>query len=159
MKSLIISKDNKGFTRTLNLVHGFTLIEIAIVLAIIAGLFAIAAFVDGNMYQRNLLASEQETLVSILQKARSQSMNNVDTNAHGVHIDTEDYVLFLGQNYVPNDTNNEKIAKNDKISVSNLNNIVFAQLSGEPNKTGKIILDGGTQQKFITIKTGGLINW
>ena len=137
---------------------GFTLVEVVIVISIIALLFAIGSLVDSGMYQRRLISAEQAVAISVLQKARNQAMNNMYASEYGVHIDPDAYVLFRGPSYVPNDPNNETIPKNSHISISGLRDIVFAQLSGEPNNPGQIILDDGTQQKYINIKRGGLID-
>lgn len=148
MKSPTISKDK-----------GFTLIEIAVVLAIITLLFAIGFFVDLSMDSRNSLGSEETTLISILEKARGEAMNNIDHISHGVHVETNAYILFEGSNYAPSDTLNEVIKKNKNISISGLNDIAFKQLSGKPNNPGQIILDDGTQQKTIKVMGDGLVDW
>jgi prepilin-type N-terminal cleavage/methylation domain-containing protein len=167
MKSPTASIDKgKGFGKS---DKGFTLFEIIVVIALIAGLFAVGSFVDLSMINRNLLSTEEATLVSVLQKAQNEAMNNIDAKPHGVHIDINAYTLFEGTTYSSSSTTNEVINRNSKIVVSGINDtaftlpydIVFEQLSGEPNPTGLITLKetGGVNQKDINIRSGGLIDW
>ena len=151
MKSLIISK---------NKIRGFTLIEILIVIALIGFIISLGNVVNIDFYSREVRLSEQATLISILQKARSDAMNNIHTTSHGVHIDNDTYTFFEGTNYNSNESTNQAIKRNPNITISGLENIVFEQLSGNTENTGTIILeDTNNIEKFINIKANGLIDW
>jgi prepilin-type N-terminal cleavage/methylation domain-containing protein len=159
MKSQQISKDKELALSERSESNGFTLMEVMVVIAIITGLFVMGSFVDLSVINRRSIASEQVTLVSVLQKARNQSMNNIYAKSHGVHIDTGEYILFKGTSYSPSDPANEKIAKNNSTVISGINDIVFEQLSGNPSVTGEIILNDGSITKTIKITANGLIDW
>jgi len=130
-----------------------------VAIAIIAGLFTVGSFIDMGVINRRSISAEQLALVSILQKARNQAMSNIDHIEHGVHIDPDAYTLFEGTNYSPISLTNEIITKSGKTTISGLNDIYFAQLSGEPSTTGLITLNNGTVTKTINIINGGLIDW
>ncbi len=141
---------------------GFTLIEILVVIGIILLIFGAGSFINFSSYNHTLINTEETTLVSILSKARSQAMNNIDASSHGVYIEADDYVLYDGTNFTTG-TNKEVMPKNSKTAITTNygGDIYFTQLSGEPSGTlpAVINLNDGTNTRTITIKTGGVIDW
>jgi Tfp pilus assembly protein FimT len=139
--------------------RGLTLIEILVVIGILIGLFAIGSLFDTSSLSRQTVSSEQAMLVSILQKARSRAMNNVDHVKHGVHIDpsSDQFVIFEGSSYVGAPTD-EEIPRNTSIVPSGATDAVFDQLSGN-SADASITLTQGPQAKTIDIKANGLISW
>jgi len=155
MKSLTVSKNNThGMLNS-----GFTLIEILVTMGILGIIFAGSHFISLDSYGIKLLETEHASLISILQKARNRSMNNVFESSHGVHIELNEYVIFRKLPYDPNENTNEHISRNPNISITGINELSFEQLSGEPDITGEIILYDGTRTKRINIIKGGLIDW
>ena len=128
---------------------GFTLIEILVVIGVIVLLFAASYLVTFDTYGKNLLSNEEEKLVSILSKARSRAMNNIDEMDHDVSIESDKYVL----------DSDEEIEKNENIEITGITSVAFEQLSGKPSETGDIVLDDGIRTETITIYPGGMINW
>ncbi len=139
--------------------NGFTFVEVLVTMAIVAGLFVVGSFVSFDTYRGDLLKAEQATLVSVLQKARSRAMNNIDATPHGVYIDSNFFTLFRGSVYNPLSSTNERIQRNSGVVISVIDPVVFAQLSGEPTPTGDIVLTYGARTATISIKRGGLIHW
>lgn len=154
MKSPIISKDKNS---------GFTLVEILVVLAIVGVIFLAGAFVDLNSLHREILTTEQTILVSLLESARNRAMNNLEHSKHGIHIDEDFFVLFVGSDYTPEDNLNEKTKRNKNISITtvpeNINEVIFDQISGDPNILVDFYLNDGIRTKSIKVKEGGLIDW
>ena len=76
--------------------NGFTLIEILITIGIFAVIATIGLIISLDFYRSYAFRSEESTIVSILQKARSQSMDNIDQVRHGVHFQADPlkYILF-----------------------------------------------------------------
>jgi prepilin-type N-terminal cleavage/methylation domain-containing protein len=139
--------------------RGFTLIEILVVSGVLTLLFFAGSFLDIGSYGRGLISREEELLVSILSKARSRAMNNVYETEHGVHIDSDTYVLFRGSSYSALNSTNEPLEKNSNISIAGINDIVFKQLSGEAGTSGVITLSDNLGSRTITISKSGLIDW
>ncbi len=138
---------------------GFTLVEVLVVMAIISGLFVSGSFVSFDFYRGDLLRAEQATMVSVLQKARSRAMNNIDASQHGVYIDSNFYILFRGPASTTALSTNERIPRNSAVLISGINNVVFTQLSGEPDFPDDIILTYGARTATVSIRNGGLIDW
>ena len=149
MQSQTILKDNKGFT----------IIEIIVVIGLIVAILAFGSIFDINSFSRELARGETSTLVSVLNKARSKSMNNLYNAPHGVYIDTNDFVIFRTSSYNPTEPTNEKFPRNTNVAISGMNSVIFERLSGEPNTTGVFTLSDGTNTKTIEIKSSGLIEW
>lgn len=159
MKLLIALKNNRGFT----------LIEILVTMGLVGMLFVAGSFMDISSIGRELVISENTTLVSALQKARSRAMNNIYASPHGVYFGTDEaeYIVFRGASYDSDDVANEHIERNINVVVSakddngnDFQEIYFEQLSGKPNIVGKITLDDGVQTpRVIDISENGLIAW
>ncbi len=138
---------------------GFTLVEVLVVMAIISGLFVAGTFVSFDVYRGDLLKSERAMLVSVLQKARSRAMNNIDASPHGVYIDSNFYIIFRGVSSTTAPSTNERIPRNSGVVISGINNVVFTQLSGEPLTVGDIVLTYGIRTATVSVRNGGLIDW
>jgi type II secretory pathway pseudopilin PulG len=155
MKLQIVSK-NKAFT----------LIEIILVLTIFISLLAIGTFIEPKTHNKRLLSSEHDILISILLKARNQSMNNINGKKYGIHIDSDSYIIFNDFPYDKNNINNISFPKNKNIKITaspillDQNNeieIIFNQLSGEIENEGQIKMEDDLMTKYINLIKNGLI--
>lgn len=151
MKSQTTLKDNNH--------RGFSLIEIMIGMAVISLIFLAGYFTSTDSFSRELIISENLTLVSVLQKARNSAMNNIYAHPHGVHIEEDAYVIFRVSPYDTSEPTNERIPRNSKIAISGLEEVIFAQLSGEPDRVGDFIVSDGLRTKKVSVIKGGLISW
>jgi prepilin-type N-terminal cleavage/methylation domain-containing protein len=157
---------------------GFTMIEIAVVIGLLAIIASLSLFISTESYKGNNFRNERDLLVTSLQHARAQSINNVcvgncgtpaDGKPHGVHIVDDgnghisQYVVFQGITYNPTDPMNSIVDVKGKISQilshGGLTDIYFSQLSGNANPTGSINLYDGVSTSTITIGREGQILW
>lgn len=144
--------------------RGFTLIEIVVVIAILGMILVFGLITTMDSFKRSTLQTEQSTLVSALEKARSRAMNNINESKWGVCFLTPNYVIFQGTTCAPASTN-ELISANANIAnLSDFSNpakfpaIIFSQLSG--NTTGATIhMTDGIKSAITTINYEGTINW
>lgn len=148
---------------------GFTLIEILVSIAILAIILTLGLFVSLDFYKSYAFHSEKNTIVSILQKARGQSLNNIDQTRHGVHFEPDvsnpqrvaSYTIFEGSNYVQNDQNNIIVAASYGVLITSPAlpfDVIFDQLSGSSSdKT--IIVSNGVNPYNITVNSEGQIDW
>jgi Tfp pilus assembly protein FimT len=158
MESLNIFKSDKSFFILPKSGTGFTLIEITLVIALIIIIFGFGLTISFDSFRKNYLKTERDTLISVLQKARGEAINNVNDTQHGFYFDGTDYVLFEGSSSPG--TQELKITKNPSITISGLTEVVFEQLSGDANSVGDIILsDGINPAVTININQEGRINW
>lgn len=140
--------------------NGFTLVEIVIVVAILAVVLGLGYFVGFDFYKNYALHSEKDILISVLRKARSQALNNVGATAHGVYIGDSSYTIFYGPSFVSrNSQYDENIRKAPGISLSGLNEVVFAPLTATSTASSTIILSNNQNSFFIDINYEGRINW
>jgi len=106
--------------------------------------------------------------VSVLQKARSQSLNNINQRRHGVRFaDPLQYIIFECQattpqciNYHQADTSKDIIISPAYgISIANTPfDIVFEQLSGASMNTAITVSDGVISYN-ISVNSAGKIDW
>jgi prepilin-type N-terminal cleavage/methylation domain-containing protein len=139
---------------------GFTLLEVLIVITILAGLAGLGLFVSIDFYKSYAFYSERDIVISIVQKARSQSLANINESKHGVYLENGRYTIFQGENYASrNAVYDEIIQAYSLVANSGLREIVFEQLNGSPSATGSITLSEGLRSSTISIENEGRINW
>ena len=140
--------------------RGFTLIEVLIVMAIIAFIAVIGMITSLDTLNRYIFRSDTDKVVSLLQKARSSAMNNVNEKEYGVVLDDPDnLILFretLGTSY------DYKVEKS-KTATYKLDDCpdkqaVFERLTGNTADCIIEIIDGN-KASTITINNQGGINY
>jgi prepilin-type N-terminal cleavage/methylation domain-containing protein len=147
--------------------RGFTLIELLISITILVVIFGLGLFISFDFYKNYAFRSEASVIVSILQKARSQSLNNISQTRHGVHFSSPlQYVIFECANstctsYTQNPSTDIVINPGYGVVVSNTPfDVVFNQLDGNC-VTGcaafTVTANGKTQT--IDINSEGRISW
>jgi len=155
--------------------EGFTFIELLIVVAILAVIITLGLFIGLDFYKRSSFRSEKDIVLSSLQKARSQSLNNINQARHGVYFsNTGQYVIFECDSDTPQcsdysdaDTfKNIAIDSSYNISITSPSlpfSIIFDQLSGDcvgcsPSGTD-IIINSEAQSFNININNEGRVDW
>lgn len=140
---------------------GFTLIEILIVIAILGIISSIVILNLSQFRNEQLLKNTTLDVVSLLSKARQNTLSSVNSTNYGVHFDGNQAVLFTGSIYSSNNATNEPIVFDSKVIIptpSGLNigggsDVIFERLTGETiGGTIKIQLTSdSTKQKIITV--------
>jgi prepilin-type N-terminal cleavage/methylation domain-containing protein len=151
--------------------NGFTLLEVLVVISILILLLSLGLFASFDAYRSSLRRSEREVLVSALQKARSQAINNICFNGictpHGVCYDQSNhaYIIFPAP-YSAGAPTNESIVGNPSVTVSSTpsflcgsgSGIVFSQLSGTTSSY-TISVTQSSSTNIVTTNAEGLIDW
>lgn len=147
---------------------GFTLMEIIIVIAIITIISSIVLFNLSNFRNEQDLKNTEMEIVSLLDKARQNTLSSVNSNNYSVHFEVDKAVLFSGSIYSALDSSNEKINFNANISIPAIDginlgvgsNVTFERLTGET--TGGVLIlrlkSDASKQKTITINKTGLVS-
>lgn len=137
---------------------GFTLIEIIVVIAIFGALIALGLFMSMETFRGTLFRSEQDIVVSVLQKARSRAMANMYQTSWGVCYITPDYVIFRGTECTAGLPTNETIPASPASAVTFSAPIIFSQLSATTiGGTITLMQDGRTST--IAVNQEGTIGW
>lgn len=144
---------------------GFTMLEMLVVMGILALVGGFALFVSMETYRGSNFRSDRDLLVATLERARAQAMNNVcvgtctDGKPHGVHIQSDEYVLFQGSAYDVSDSTNSTFASNTNVTKNPATlDIVFSQLSGTTSAKS-ITLSSGQGTSTISVESSGRIIW
>ena len=147
--------------------HGFTLIEVLVVLGIFAVVAGLAVSAGLHTHSGFTAKDDEDVAIATLQKARSQSMAGVCVGsnctaalAHGVHVNARSLVLFQGSSFNPADDANEMVSAQSNATTFAGTDSMFAPYSGDVDATGTIrIFDNGSPVATVTVGTNGAITW
>lgn len=135
--------------------RGFTLFEIIVVIAIFSLLLTLGLFMSFETFRGTSARSEEDVIVSLLAKARSRAMSNVDQSPWGVCYRDGSYVLFAGTACA----SGEETAASPTATTTGLTSgVVFSQLAGTTTPT-TITLMQGDRRATTTINYEGTIIW
>lgn len=142
------------------------MIEIILVIAIVGVLATIGLWTSMDSYRGYSYRSERDNLVSALQKARMDSMTNINAAQHGVHLTASNYTVFQGTDYASRNPSFDRvITPSGAITLSGSpalpRDVVFDQLSGSvaAAMAGTITITDGARSTAITINNEGHISW
>ncbi len=146
--------------------QGFTLIETLVVLATLVLVAGLVLFFDLNNYRGSAFRAERSTIITVLESARANALNNIDQASHGVAIHPPDhpdsYVLFEGSSYAASDiSTREVIDASYPVTITPIE-VIFSQLSGNANYDGTIALVDAARNNFtftISVNREGRIHW
>jgi prepilin-type N-terminal cleavage/methylation domain-containing protein len=155
---------------------GFTLVEILVTTGILVLILSLGLFVSIDFFRSYSFRTEQNITVSVLQKARSQSMNNINQARHGVRFASPlKYIIFECDNSNPQctDYGNADTSKDiilDPSYGSTISSpatefdVIFEQLSGSCVTSNcstllTIITNDNGKTHNITVNSEGQIDW
>ena len=144
---------------------GFTILELAIVIAIMATLSAIIISTFISFRKNQALEKDTEIVVQVLEQARNQTLSSKNSSVYGVHFTAPKITLFKGSSYVANDSNNQDfvLSSTDTILTISLTgagvDVVFNRLTGETSQDGTITVSspGLSRTKTVTIYKTGVV--
>lgn len=141
---------------------GFTLIEIIVVVTIFSVLVTLGLFMSMETFRGTLYRSEKDTIVSLLQKARSRAMSNINQTSWGVCYRAPNYVIIKDVVCDAAHTQDTIAAHAGVAAVSNFTTtfpvVVFAQLSGTATPA-TITVRQDNRSATIVVNNEGTINW
>jgi prepilin-type N-terminal cleavage/methylation domain-containing protein len=144
--------------------RGMTMIELLVVIAIITLLFSIGVFFSMQAFHNYTRRSERDTIVSVLQRARSRAMANVLQHKWGACWDGTNYKLFFtSYPSSPIDTiegNTGVTLDTSSGAAFNCANggIIFDQLTGDTS-AATLKVSQGSVVSTITVNQAGRIDW
>jgi Tfp pilus assembly protein PilE len=144
--------------------RGFTLIELLIIVGITTILASVSAVVYGNLQVSAQLNEVSAQITQNLRLAREQSLAGLNNVAHGVKLNSNQYVLFQGSSYATRDSTYDRVfSLADALTVTpglvpSGSEIIFSKGIGLPSATGTITVTHSiTGTKGIVINDKGFI--
>jgi len=137
----------------------FTLIEVLLVVAIGAGIFALSAPYSLNFYRTQLINDAQSNVMDALQRARHYAVLQKNDSNFGVHFSTASstYTLFQ-DSYSVDNINNEVFSVISGITFTGEEDIIFSKLTGVTSTTSTTTLTYGTISRSISIDESGAVS-
>ena len=144
--------------------RGFTLTEMLVVIGVIVMFIGVSLVFDINNLRGNAFRAEVKTIITLLQTARADSLNNVDQSAHGRKFLSGKYVLFEGFSYASSTPEaSQTIDSSYSVTLSPASpEVVFNQLSGDDiGYTGQIVVTDPQRglSSVIVLNQEGAISW
>lgn len=151
--------------------RGFTLLEILVVMGLVLVVVAFGLIVSFDDYRGFNFRNERDIVVNVIQKARSQAVNNMcfgtgctDGKDHGVYFGTTgQYVIFQGATYASRDVAVDEVieARDDATILSGVESVVFHRLRADAVVTGgsTLTVTQSTHTSTITIEPEGRVWW
>lgn len=140
---------------------GFSMLELLIVIAMAAVVFAFSAPFALNLYRGQLVAETQSNIVSALLNARHNATLQKNDSAWGVSVSLtpNSYVLFQGASTSTRDEAKDEVYPVvSEISFSGLTDVVFSKLTGVPSATGTLNITYGSISKGILVDDSGTVS-
>ena len=142
--------------------RGISLVEILVVMAIAAMLLGIGTYWYVSARSHALVNSTTDSIVSALQKAKSNTLTGKGGLTYGVQFGTSTYTTFSGSTYNASDASNISFPIDQRVtmaaSTTAVNSaIIFTRLTGVPNATATIsIYETANPNVKKTVNLGAL---
>jgi prepilin-type N-terminal cleavage/methylation domain-containing protein len=149
---------------------GFTMIELLIVISILAVLSALIFPSLSKFRNDRILQNTTADIISLINKARSDTISSLNSTNYGVHLSTNSATYFVGSTYTNGVGSNVVVTFDATVNVPStggysLNggggDIIFTRLTGDTTNYGTIILQlvsDTTKQKTITVTQTGSVS-
>lgn len=150
--------------KTPSRIQGFTLVEMLVAVAILVIITTLSIEPFKNFRKNQALDKSATQVVSLLQKARSQTLAQRNSSAYGVRFLADQAIMY--QNTYATSTLNTAVIIDPYVEISSVNltggalQILFVKFTGEVNATGTVTLrlkDEVTRTKTVTIHSTGIV--
>lgn len=141
--------------------RGITLIELIVTMTVFSILIGVGMPVTIDFVRKYYLQSERDTLATLLEWSRDQSLVNNSQNSHGVKINDTDFTGFVGATYATRIQSQDLIyPRSSVLTVSGPTEVVFESLSGRSSPTSATLtISNGQKQYVVSVNQEGRIDW
>jgi type II secretory pathway pseudopilin PulG len=147
--------------KTIN-IKGFSLIELLMIISImiLIGMITVPKLI--NFQREQSLKNTSENIISLLNKAKSDSQASLNSSNYGVHFENDYMVYFIGMTYTENNPDNQRVDFETGVTIQSGvgNSIIFPRLTGDVIGYGTVVIKLTalpTRTKTITVtKTGSI---
>ena len=147
---------------------GITIFEVLIGIVIMISITSVVFYSLLNFRDEQALRNTEVEIVSMLNKARQNTLSSKNSTNYSVHFDSDKITLFSGSVYSDVNPSNESVMFNPPVTLAEVNglnigggsDVIFDRLTGE-TLGGTITIElssDNTKQKTITIMKTGIIN-
>ncbi len=136
---------------------GFSFLEVIAVIAISAIILSITVASFTTLRKSKTLGAEALSVLSLIEKARGDTLGSKDALQYSVHFETTKAVLFSGTSYSAGNSSNISVVLNSTVQIKTISltgggsNVTFDRLTGKTSQNGSIILS--LTSSTSTIKT------
>ncbi len=143
------------------------MLEVLVVMGIFVLVSGFALLFSMDSFRGSTFQGDRDLLVSLLQRARAQSVSNMctavgctDGKSHGVAVVGDTYVLFEGGSYATRTTAADSVfSSSQTVTRSGDTEVVFSQLAGTTTAQKVFTLNYGSLVSAITVEPNGRIWW
>src|SRR3990172_786176 len=140
-----------------NLSRGVTALELLIVVAIMAILAAIVISPFAQFRNSKVLDTAGENALSILARARGNTLSSKNSYQYGVHFESAQMILFRGAIYNSLDANNEAVALDGALEIYP----TPPSLTGKTSQDGTVVIrvkSDTSKTRTITVNATGVVS-
>ncbi len=140
---------------------GFTLPELLLSVALLGMLVALSIPVFYSVQVQDDLSVAVAQTGQSWRRAQTLSIASKDDETWGVYVQTGSITLFQGASYAARDADYDEVFDiADSISASGPTEIVFDQMTGDPDTTGTLTFTGMNAQEFtVSINSKGMVEY
>lgn len=139
---------------------GFSIVEMLVAVSILVIIAALSVSVFSRISNGSSLEKESQIILSMVTKARTESINSVNDTTHGIKFTGSSVALFRGTTYSV--SNVESVYNLQSTTLSNISltggvsELYFKKLTGNPSASGSVTVSTGDTSKIMTIYGTGL---
>ncbi len=151
--------------QTTNYTHGFTILEILIVISILGLLMAVTVPSFLTFKRNSLLNTETQEILTIVNRARLSSMSSRGDLQYGVHFEATRIVLFQGGTYSEGASTNEVHIFNHALTLNPItingggSDVLFLKFMGTTNQNATTtlrVVGSTTASSTIIVRPSGV---
>lgn len=140
---------------------GFTLLEVLLVVALIAGLAGLSVPVYNTFYTGNELDTAGSITIQSIRRAQVLTLSGKEDANWGVKLEEGKITVFKGDSFVARDNSFDEVFDvSNIVDFSGIEEIVFNKVDGRPNSSGTIDMSTQSGQNInLTINQLGSISY
>lgn len=137
--------------------NGYTLLEVLLVIALIAIVAGFSAPLFRGFALSNQVDSAKSTFMSAIRSAKINAENGALDSDWGVYFEGNRAILYVGDSYQTRNINYDLIYSSPEIQISGESEINFQKISGLPNSTFSISINGSSGSRVISVNEKGIV--
>jgi len=152
----VLQNGRKASSR--RLVSGFSVIEVSVVIGLFGMLIALGLLLSMDVWRGSSFQSEQDVVLSLLYKARSRAISNINEHNHGLRIEEDEYILFEVDDDGTTHINEVPFNMGGDFDFPDDTEIVFTARTGETDGH-TLTMEGQGKSRTFDINEEGGITW